>query len=144
MIRVTRRYRFSASHRLHCAQLSETENRELYGKCNNPFGHGHNYQVDISVRGPVNQRSGRAVSIDALDGLVQEEVLRAFDHKNLNTQVPAFIVVAPTTENLGIELFRRLKQNWQHTFPGRWPKLEKIRIAETDRNIFEVSADEKI
>ena len=141
MIQVTRRYEFSASHRLHAPALTEEENRRLYGKCNNPFGHGHNYVLEVSVRGPVEARSGRAVDPAALDHLVREKVVRAFDHKNLNEQIEAFEHVVPTSENLGLLIHRRLKQGWPGVFPGQWPQLEKVRIAETARNIFEVNGN---
>ena len=139
MIRVTRRYEFSASHRLHAAGLTEEENYRLYGKCNNPFGHGHNYVLEVSVRGPVDACSGRAVDPAALDRLVRERVLAAVDHKNLNEQIEEFSRIVPTTENLGLLIHRRLKQAWPQIFPGPWPQLEKVRIAETERNIFEVN-----
>jgi 6-pyruvoyltetrahydropterin/6-carboxytetrahydropterin synthase len=142
MYRVTRRYSFAASHRLHAPLLSEEENRRLYGKCNNPYGHGHNYVVEVSARGPVDERTGRAVDIDVLDELVRREVLAPFDHRNLNAEIGAFLGAVPTSENLAIEICRRLKQNWIAAFPGEWPKLHMIRIAETDRNIFEIEADE--
>ena len=146
MFRVTRRYQFAASHRLHSGQLSEEENRRLYGKCNNPYGHGHNYVVEVSVRGPLAGETGRAVDTAVLDELVQREVGGPFDHHDLNRDVAAFArVVAPlvpTSENLGFEICRRLKRNWKQVFPSEWPKLEKIRIGETARNIFEVRADE--
>ena len=121
MFRVTRRYEFAASHRLHAAELSEEENRRLYGKCNNPYGHGHNYVVEVSVRGPLEGATGRAVDTAALDELVRREVVLPFDHKNLN---------------------REVKRNWKQVFPGEWPKLDRIRIGETARNIFEVGSDE--
>jgi 6-pyruvoyltetrahydropterin/6-carboxytetrahydropterin synthase len=139
VIRVTRRYQFSASHRLHSPSLSDQDNRRLYGKCNNPFGHGHNYVLDVSVRGPVDERSGRAVDPAALDRLVRERVIAAFDHKNLSAEVETFRRQVPTTENLGLLIHQRLKQNWHTVFQGGWPQLEKVRIAETERNIFEVS-----
>jgi 6-pyruvoyltetrahydropterin/6-carboxytetrahydropterin synthase len=139
MIRVTRRYEFSASHRLHAPGLSGEENRRLYGKCNNPFGHGHNYVLEVSVRGVVDPHSGRAVDPAALDQLVREKVIRPFDHKNLNEQIEAFEHVVPTSENLGLLIHQRLKQGWPEVFPGQWPQLEKVRIAETPRNIFEVN-----
>jgi 6-pyruvoyltetrahydropterin/6-carboxytetrahydropterin synthase len=146
VFRVTRRYTFAASHRLHSDELSAEENRRLYGKCNNPHGHGHNYVVEVSVRGPLAGATGRAVDIAELDELVAREVVRPFDHRNLNREVPAFAggaaALVPTSENLGVEICRRLKRNWKQAFPGKWPKLEKIRIGETARNIFEVSADE--
>lgn len=142
MFRVTRRYEFAASHRLHSVELGEEENRRLYGKCNNPYGHGHNYVVEVSVRGPLEGDSGRAVDIPKLDALVRRQVTEPFDHRNLNTEVKAFAEVVPTSENLGYEICRRLKQNWKEVFPGEWPKLEKIRIGETPRNIFEIAANE--
>jgi 6-pyruvoyltetrahydropterin/6-carboxytetrahydropterin synthase len=142
LFRVTRRYEFAASHRLHSVELSEQRNRELYGKCNNPHGHGHNYVVEVSVRGPLDGVTGRAVDTARLDELVRAQVIAEFDHRNLNTEVAAFARVVPTSENLGYEICRRLKRNWGAMFPGEWPKLEKIRIGETPRNIFEVSADE--
>ena len=142
MFHVTRRYAFAASHRLHSGQLSEAQNRLLYGKCNNPYGHGHNYTIDVSVRGPVDAASGRAVDIEQLDELVNRQVIEPFDHRNLNVEVAVFAQVVPTSENLGFEICRRLKRHWKEVFPGDWPKLEKVRIEETPRNIFEVGADE--
>ena len=150
MFRVTRRYEFAASHRLHSGELSDEENRRLYGKCNNPYGHGHNYVVEVSVRGPLEGATGRAVDIAILDELVAREVVRPLDHHDLNREVAVFASVVPalvptlvpTSENLGLEICRRLKRNWKQVFPGEWPKLEKIRIGETARNIFEVRADE--
>jgi 6-pyruvoyltetrahydropterin/6-carboxytetrahydropterin synthase len=142
VFRVTRRYEFAASHRLHSGELSAEENRRLYGKCNNPHGHGHNYVVEVTVRGPLDGATGRAVDIAALDELVARDVVRPFDHRNLNREVAVFAGVVPTSENLGFEICRRLKRDWDQAFPGKWPKLEKIRIGETARNIFEVSADE--
>ena len=139
---LSRRYRFSASHRLHSAQLGEDENRRVYGKCNNPYGHGHNYVVEVSVRGPVDEATGRTVDTALLDELVRREVIQPFDHRNLNAEVKVFGEVVATSENLGFEICRRLKRNWKEVFPGEWPKLEKIRIGETPRNIFEVGADE--
>jgi 6-pyruvoyltetrahydropterin/6-carboxytetrahydropterin synthase len=142
VFRVTRRYGFAASHRLHAPQLNEDENRRLYGKCNNPFGHGHNYVVEVSARGPADARTGLAVDTSRLDGLVDREVLIPFSHRNLNVEVNSFAAVVPTSENLAVEICRRLKKNWSTAFSGEWPRLEKVRIAETPRNIFEIKADE--
>ena len=140
MFRVTRRYEFAASHRLHSERLSEEENQRLYGKCNNPYGHGHNYRVEVSVLGPLDA-AGRAVDARVLDELVARQVLEPFGHRNLNEDVN-FASVVPTSENLAVEICRRLEQNWSAVFPGQWPRLEKVRIAETPRNIFEIRADE--
>jgi 6-pyruvoyltetrahydropterin/6-carboxytetrahydropterin synthase len=141
VFRVTRRYRFAASHRLHSGRLSDEDNRRLYGKCNNPFGHGHNYVVEVSTQGPLDAH-GRAVDLAKLDELVAQEVLRPFDHRNLNTEAPAFEHQVPTSENLAREICSRLKRNWAATFGAAWPQLLKVRIEETARNIFEIEADE--
>lgn len=134
MIRLTRRYRFSALHRLQAPQLSESENRELYGKCSNPFGHGHDYVLEVSVRGPVDPVSGRVAEAGALDRLVDEEVLRAFDHQDLNAELEA----VPTTENLALEIRGRLLRSWEKVFPGQWPRLARVRVSETARNAIEI------
>jgi 6-pyruvoyltetrahydropterin/6-carboxytetrahydropterin synthase len=141
VFRVTRRYQFAASHRLHAPQLGDAENRELYGKCNHPYGHGHDYVIEVSARGPLDE-NGCAVDLESLDELVRREVLTPFEHRNLNLEVERFAREVPTSENLAREICRRLKGNWKETFPGEWPKLEKIRVGETARNIFEIEADE--
>lgn len=141
MFRVTRRYQFAASHRLHAPQLTDGENRKLYGKCNNPYGHGHNYVMEVSARGPLDA-SGRAVDTERLDELVAQQVLVPFAHRNLNLDVNSFERLVPTTENLAVEICHRLKEHWSATFPGEWPRLDRVRIAETERNIFEVKAHE--
>jgi 6-pyruvoyltetrahydropterin/6-carboxytetrahydropterin synthase len=97
--------------------------------------------LDVTVRGPVDERSGRAVDPAELDRLVRVQVLCEFDHKNLNEQVAAFQDSVPTTENLGLLIHKRLQQAWPDMFPGPWPRLEKVRIAETERNIFVVDAN---
>lgn len=141
MIRVTRRYSFSASHRLHSPLLGEDDNRRLFGKCNNPFGHGHNYQLEVTVRGDVDETTGQAVERQRLDRLVRSAVLDRIDHKDLNHDVPAFGgAYIPTTENLSLEIVRMLREHWGREFPDGGPALEKVRITETARNIFEVNA----
>jgi 6-pyruvoyltetrahydropterin/6-carboxytetrahydropterin synthase len=139
---LTRRYAIAASHRLHSAQLSDEENQRIYGKCNNPYGHGHNYVIDVSARGPAGEATGVAVDVTALDELVRRQILEPFGHSNLNMDTDAFQNVVPTSENLAVEICRRLKRHWSAAFPGEWPKLDKIRIVETERNIFELRADE--
>ncbi|HUB83352.1 MAG TPA: 6-carboxytetrahydropterin synthase [Bryobacteraceae bacterium] len=141
MFRVTRSYRFPASHRLHSPQLSDDENRAIYGKCNHPFGHGHNYTLEVTACGPADE-SGRAVDPQSLDDLVERQVLTPFSHRHLNTDVNFFADRVPTSENLAVEICRRLKENWKAAFPGAWPKLDRVRIAETARNIFEIHAHE--
>jgi len=129
-----RRYRFSASHRLHSAHLTEDENWRVYGKCNNPFGHGHNYVVEVSVSGDVDPATGMIANLADLDRFVEREVLTPFDHKSLNEDVAVFRDKVPTTENLCIEIFERLK-----TFPKA--KLERVRVEETGNNSFEYAGD---
>lgn len=129
-ISLTRRYRFSASHRLHSRRFSEEQNRELYGKCSNPHGHGHNYVVEVTVGGPVDPATGMVANLGDLDPFVQREVVEAFDQKYLNEEIPEFREVVPTTENLCREVYRRLK-----TFPAA--RLERVRIEETSNNSFE-------
>lgn len=141
MFRVTRRYRFAASHRLHAPELSDEENRQLYGKCNHPYGHGHNYVVEVSARGPADE-AGRAIDLALLDDLVRREVIAPMEHRHLNAEIERFASEVPTSENLAREVCRRLKRSWSGAFTGEWPKLEKVRIGETRKNIFEISADE--
>ena len=130
-----RRYRFSASHRLHSEKLSEEENCRVYGKCNNPYGHGHNYVVEVRVSGTVDPTTGMVVNLMDLDRFVQGEVVEAFDHKSLNEDVGAFRTAVPTTENLCKEIYQRLKH-----FP--LAKLERVRIEETSNNAFEYAGEE--
>jgi 6-pyruvoyltetrahydropterin/6-carboxytetrahydropterin synthase len=133
-IELGRRYRFAASHRLHSERLSEAENSRLYGKCNNPLGHGHNYVVEIYMYGKVNPATGMIANLADLDGFVEREVLDAFDHRSLNEEVEAFRSQVPTTENLCIEIFRRVR-----TFPHA--KLERVRVEETSNNSFEYAGE---
>ena len=129
-----RRYAFAASHRLHSPQLSEDENWRAYGKCNNPYGHGHNYVVEVTLRGPVDPATGMIANLADLDPFVQRHVLADFDHRYLNEEVDVFRSKVPTTENLCIEIYNRLKH-----FPHA--HLERVRIEETSKNSFEYSGD---
>ncbi|HEY2459729.1 MAG TPA: 6-carboxytetrahydropterin synthase [Candidatus Acidoferrum sp.] len=129
-VELGRRYRFSASHRLHSAQLSEAENCRVFGKCNNPYGHGHNYTVEIKVSGDVDQSTGMIANLADLDAFVDREILVPFDHRYLNEEVAVFQRMVPTTENLCIEIFGRLRK-----FPHA--KLERVRVEETSNNSFE-------
>src|SRR5215510_6841525 len=103
----SRRYRFSASHRLHTDAFSAEQNRALYGKCNHPYGHGHNYTVEVTVGGPVDAATGMVCNLVDLDTCVQKEIVDRFDHANLNLD-PLFQVRVPTTENLCMEMYRML------------------------------------
>ncbi len=129
-VELSRRYRFSAAHRLHGAQFSEEENRRLYGKCANPHGHGHNYVLEVTIGGPVDAATGMVANLGELDAFVEREVVEAFDHKYLNEEVGEFGALVPTTENLCREIWRRLR-----AFPAA--RLERVRIEETSKNSFE-------
>jgi 6-pyruvoyltetrahydropterin/6-carboxytetrahydropterin synthase len=134
-IAMGRRYRFAALHRLHSGKLSEEENRRVYGKCNNPYGHGHNYVVEISVSGTVDPATGMIVNLTDLDSFVEREVIEAFEHKSLNEEVEVFREIVPTTENVCVEIYRRLKH-------FRLAKLERVRVEETSNNAFEYAGEE--
>ena len=134
-IELGRRYRFAASHRLHSDELSAEENARVYGKCNNPYGHGHNYVVEISVSGTPDPATGMIANLADLDGFVEREVIEAFDHKSLNEDVPAFRGKVPTTENVCREIYQHLKH-----FPKA--KLERVRVEETSNNAFEYAGEE--
>jgi 6-pyruvoyltetrahydropterin/6-carboxytetrahydropterin synthase len=146
MIRVTCRYRFSASHRLHSPALSAEENRETYGKCNNPFGHGHNYVLCVSAAGPVDSLSGRVLDPRTLDSLVERVVLRSLDHRDLNTQAPEFAdgAMAPTSECLAIVVRQRLQSAWSEAFPAGVPVLAHVHLEETQRNKFDLPSREHL
>ena len=127
---LTRRYLFSASHRLHSQQMSAEENRTTYGKCNNPHGHGHNYRLEVTVSGPVDQRTGMVCNLADLDGFVERELLARYDRENLNV-LPEFVATVPTTENLCVELFEKVQRGFHHAH------LERVRLEETMLNSFE-------
>ncbi len=131
---LVRRYAFAASHRLHSARLSEEENRRIYGKCNNPYGHGHNYVVEVAVSGAMDPATGMVANLDELDRFVAERVLEPLDHTYLNEEIPAFQEQVPTTENLCVDVYRRLRG-----FPRA--RLERVRLEETSLNSFEYSSE---
>ena len=127
---LTRRYLFSASHRLQNDAMSEAENRAVYGKCNNPHGHGHNYALEVTVSGQVDPRTGMICNLVDLDDAVRREVLERFDHENLNV-CAEFQSLVPTTENLSEVIFNILKQSFKAAH------LDKVRLEETMMNSFE-------
>jgi len=127
---LTRRYRFSASHRLHSAEMSPDENRTTYGKCNNPHGHGHNYALEVTVSGPVDPGTGMVCNLVDLDAFVEREVLFRYDLENLNV-LGEFTKTVPTTENLCVAIFEILHRG----FPVA--HLDKVKLEETMMNSFE-------
>ena len=133
-MKLTRRYRFSASHRLDTPALTAEQNSKLYGKCNNPYGHGHDYVLDVTVAGSPDE-SGQIVGREALDALVKDRILARFDHRNLNADIAELTGIVATTENLAVTMERALADGWPLE-----ARLDRVRISETDRNIFELEA----
>ena len=131
---LTRRYMFSASHRLHSDEMSEQQNRAVYGKCNNPYGHGHNYSVEVTVSGAVDERTGMVCNLVDLDGFINREIMERYDHQNLNL-LPEFAEDVPTTENLCIAIYDIVQRGFSLAH------LEKVRIEETMMNSFEYSGE---
>lgn len=129
---LTRSYEFAASHRLHNPLLPEAENDDLYGKCSNPAGHGHNYVLEVTVEGEPDPKSGMMVDLGALDEAVEKKILDRYDHKNLSVDLPEFQGKVATSEVVAHQIWNEL----DGALPAR---LSKIRLKETERNIFEVS-----
>lgn len=127
---LTRRYMFSASHRLHSAAMSDAENAATYGKCNNPYGHGHNYTLEVTVSGQVDEATGMVCNLVDLDEFVHGEILERFDHQNLN-MLAEFAGAVPTTEKLCMVIYDILQRSF------RFAHLEKVRFEETMLNSFE-------
>lgn len=125
---VTRRMSFSAGHRLNNDALSAEENKRLYGKCNNPNGHGHNFGVEVTVAGEIDARTGMVFNLRDLKAVMAEVIETGLDHKNLNLDVPAFKNVIPTAENIAVVLWRLLS--------ARLPAgaLHEVKLIETENN----------
>ncbi len=134
---LTRRYWFSASHRLHNDSLSVEENQRTYGKCNNPHGHGHNYALEVTVAGQVEPKTGMVCNLVDLDRFVDEKILQRFGHENLN-MLEEFHGLVPTTENLCLEIYRILEQGFRHA------AIEKVRMEETMLNSFEYAGGREL
>jgi 6-pyruvoyltetrahydropterin/6-carboxytetrahydropterin synthase len=154
MVHLTRRYRISAAHRLHNPALSNAENARLYGKCNNPRGHGHDYALEVTVCGRVDPATGMVMDLSLLDEIVQREVLDRFDHKHLNLDVQNFHNRVTTTENFCLEIYNLLARCfplWRGGASNSMPensgmavRLEKVRVEETRSNFFEYRGEEPL
>ncbi len=125
MIYITRKCEFSASHYYHNPDLSPEENRRLFGKCNNPNGHGHNYTLEVTLKGEVDPRSGFVLDLKQLKEILNREVLDVMDHRFLNKEVPEFRTQIPTTENLAISIWQRLEPKVGAD------RLHRVRVYET-------------
>lgn len=128
IVTVTRRLRFNAAHRLHNPELSDAENTRIFGKCNNPNWHGHNYTLDVSVRGPINEKTGYVMDLGLLRDIVEREILEVTDHRNFNIEVPYMKGINPTSENIVVGIWRVLE-------PALKPSvLQSLRLWETEQN----------
>jgi 6-pyruvoyltetrahydropterin/6-carboxytetrahydropterin synthase len=131
LVTATRVLRFNAAHRIHNPALSDEENRDLYGKCNNAHGHGHDYRLEVSVRGPVSDLTGYVMDLAVLKRIVEDEVVDRVDHRNLNFDVDFMREINPTAENLVVAC-------WQLLAPRVAPAtLTKLRLWETENNYVE-------
>jgi len=131
VVTITRRLQFNAAHRVHNPALSDAENQRLFGKCNNPNWHGHNYTLDVSVSGPVDERTGYVVDLSHIKRVVEHEVIDKVDHRNLNLEVDFMQGIIPTTENIVVAM-------WRVIAPAMAPaKLTKLVLWETPNNYVE-------
>ena len=131
IVTITRRLQFNAAHRVHNPALSDAENKALFGKCNNPNWHGHNYTLDVSVSGPVDEKTGYVVDLSHIKRVVEREVIDKVDHRNFNLEVDFMQGVIPTTENIVVAMWRVIE-------PAMRPaKLTKLVLWETQNNYVE-------
>jgi len=134
-VTITRRIRFSSAHRVHNPELSDAENRRLYGKCNNPNYHGHNYTLEVSVVGPIDARTGYVMDLSVIEAITEEFVVSHLDHHNLNLDVDFLRGINPTTENIVVAC-------WQVLAPRLAPaRLARLRLWETENNYVEYQGD---
>ena len=124
---ITRRSNFCASHRYHNPAWSDKRNREIFGPCNNPYGHGHNYEIEVTVKGEIDPETGMVINLTEIDGILQQEIISTLDHRYINKEVPEFDATIPTTENLALFIWKKLnaalaKQN---------ARLHRVRLFET-------------
>ncbi|EZA55627.1 hypothetical protein DMN91_006920 [Ooceraea biroi] len=127
---LTRKQQIACCHRLNSPFLSEKENKEVYGKCNNSFGHGHNYTVEVTVRGPIDESTGMVMNLTELKECIQKVVIDRMDHKNIDKQVDHFANTVSTTENIAVYVFEELKK-----YMFRPELLYEVKIHETDKNV---------
>jgi len=144
MVYLTRRYRFSASHRLHNDALDGEANARMYGKCDSVFGHGHNYVLEVTVKGPIDRETGMVFDLAALDGIVRQEVLDLLDHTNLNLDVPNFSSRVPTTEIVCVEIYGLLEDRIRGGGPLHAAGLARVRLEETNSNFFEYEGEPSV
>ena len=134
MVRLSQKFEFSASHRLHSDAMSDEENRKCFGKCNNPNGHGHNYEVQVTLTGQPDN-DGMLIDIPSFERVVAGTVIDRFDHKNLNVELPEFRDLIPTVENIAMTIYRLLKPK----FADAGAKLSGVTVWETPKTWCEYS-----
>jgi len=132
---LTQQFEFSAAHRLHCNELSDEENQKLFGKCNNPTGHGHNYVFEVTVSNEVDSDRGQVIGIDDFEAIVKHAIVDRLDHKHLNEDVEHFKTVNPSVENIAIAIYRWLDGEFGKA------KLERIKVFETPKTWAEYSGE---
>ncbi|MEO7362697.1 MAG: 6-carboxytetrahydropterin synthase [Gemmatimonadaceae bacterium] len=135
IVTVTRRLRFNAAHRVHNPDFSPEENVRVYGKCNNPFGHGHNYTLDVSVRGPIDASTGYVIDLGALRDIVEKHVVDQTDHHHFNHDVAYMAGINPTSENIIVGMWKVLEPVVR---PG---KLVRLKLIETENNYVEYEGE---
>ena len=140
MIYITRKLEFCASHRLHNPKFSDQENEETFGLCNNPNGHGHNYVLEVTVKGDVDPETGMVLDLKKLKKLINEEIVDKVDHKNLNVDVEFLDAIIPTAENIAIRIWDILEPKIHNG------KLHQVKLYESERNfvIYRGNASERI
>ena len=142
MTRLTRRYRFCASHRLFSRSLDDDHNGRIFGKCANPFGHGHNYLLEVTLAGNPDPRTGMVLPRPSFDAWVRAAVIDRIDHTHLNSEVSEFGELVPTAENIVTVAASWLREEWARRFPSRPLGLWGLRLEETPRNSVQISPSE--
>ncbi len=125
-VEITRKVRFCAAHRYHREDWTAEKNREVFGACNNPHGHGHNYELEVTLRGPVDPFTGMVINLRRVDEILQEQVVSRFDHRNINKEVEGFESAVPTTENLAIHIWKLIEPG----FNQEAVRLSRVRLRE--------------
>jgi len=133
-VSVSRKAHFNAAHRLHNARWDDKKNQEVFGLCNNPHFHGHNYELIITVQGPIDEHTGMVIDLKKLSDLIEEKICRRYDHKNLNMELPEFNTTIPTAENIALEIWKIMRGELDVTLDL------KVVLYETPRNFVEVSS----
>ncbi len=125
-VEITRKVRFCAAHRYHREDWTAEKNREVFGACNNPHGHGPTYELEVTLRGPVDPFTGMVINLRRVDEILQEQVVSRFDHRNINKEVEGFESTVPTTENLAIHIWKLIEPG----FNQEAVRLSRVRLRE--------------